>query len=571
MPTKTIRCAAATLTLAGAFVPLADEPAAAAVFTVGAGGDCTNSTLGGAIIGAAFTINGEADEIRLTTALVGFHRELRNFDPSTIGELTIRGGFANCSASAPGPGRTSILGNGSDPVFDVVADGAASVVTFENLFLSAGTAANRALTVDGPAEVSLTDVALNSSRGGLLATSGATVELDPTTEIYANDSANLPGGGISCSGSTIRSGARIYDNQTTSSGGGVSLGAGCSFRATPGSFVYDNEAFWGGGFDVAAGSELVSDPLDPALFWSIQNNVAVREGGGVYVVGGGSAMLRNTLVVFNQAGERGAGLFVDGNSELFMTADHALCPTTLSTCSSLSNNTIYSDVENEEGIALYAGGNSTVGIFQTRVWLNSSATRSGTALLATDFGTRCDLEGIELWNNDTVSLFEARVGAELAAAFVSAARNEFGIGTVIASRGAIADNADIEIFSSALDDHSLFVNITGGTISVDCTLAQTVSGTTTVTRSALGDPGFTSGFSGNLTLQATSPAIDYCDAAAYVPLFGDLRGQMRGQDVPSIPNNLGAYDLGAFEVEGSLLFGDGFESGDTTRWSSTVP
>lgn len=70
------------------------------------------------------------------------------------------------------------------------------------------------------------------------------------------------------------------------------------------------------------------------------------------------------------------------------------------------------------------------------------------------------------------------------------------------------------------------------------------------------DPRFVDEEGGDLRLQPDSPAIDFSD-------FGsggiDLIGVPRGQDLPGVANRFGPRDLGAYEVGGVSLFGDGFE------------
>ena len=67
----------------------------------------------------------------------------------------------------------------------------------------------------------------------------------------------------------------------------------------------------------------------------------------------------------------------------------------------------------------------------------------------------------------------------------------------------------------------------------------------------------------------SSPAIDSCDTFSYTPLDSDFDLDARGFDLVSVPNLLGPFDRGADEVV--PLFANGFESGNTSAWSSTSP
>ena len=94
----------------------------------------------------------------------------------------------------------------------------------------------------------------------------------------------------------------------------------------------------------------------------------------------------------------------------------------------------------------------------------------------------------------------------------------------------------------------------------------------------------------DLRVQSSSPAIDAADNAAVPPDVGDCDYDFvtsepmpmdkdldaRFQDAPTVPDT-GAgtppiVDLGAYEFTvDPRIFEDGFESGNTTAWSSTVP
>ena len=115
-----------------------------------------------------------------------------------------------------------------------------------------------------------------------------------------------------------------------------------------------------------------------------------------------------------------------------------------------------------------------------------------------------------------------------------------------------------------------FVASAGSAIEGDCLLLDTTSGLTSHFSSLVGfDPGFQDAGSGDLHISRSSPAVDSCDNASYVPLDSDYDLETRGYDFSSEPDLLGPFDRGADEVR--PLFADGFASGNTVAWSATVP
>ncbi len=68
--------------------------------------------------------------------------------------------------------------------------------------------------------------------------------------------------------------------------------------------------------------------------------------------------------------------------------------------------------------------------------------------------------------------------------------------------------------------------------------------------------------------------MDYCDTFYYEPTQADADFELRGFDRPENANGSpgvsgGTFDIGYDEVW--PLFADGFESGTTSAWSSSVP
>ena len=552
-----------------ALLTLAATPASGAVFYVGSGADCDTSTLDGAVGAAAFTI-GEDDEIRVTSALGNISRELRNFDPTTIGAITIRGGYADCSGTPNTSGYGVLLGSGSDPVLEIVADGATSRVTLRDMVIS-GLGDGRGVTVTGgDAQLFLEGTRVEYNDGGGIYTSGPVqVDIDRYSEVQNNDSFGDPGGGISCTGSRIVVAGDVVDNHTTSSGGGIYASAGCDVTLEPGARFLFNSAGWGGAVALSNASDMSTGDdthLAPPLF---NGNSAESQGGAIYAVHSSDVTLENTIIQGNSAGQRGGGLYVDNNSDLILYRGPETCPSP--GCTVLSHNELDGSPGFKEGIAVFAGGGSTVGIFQTQIHGSREFDQRGHPIFATDAGTTINLESITLHGNHAQSLLTARHGASIIAAFVTTASNYYYVGGTPfdAAGGVASDGSRLEIYSSIWTDHGDFSVDATSIIRADCLLAESLEGMSTVGRAAFVDPMLINPAGGDLRPQPGSPAVDYCDTALYTPLVRDLEHRVRGWDVPTRPNYAGPYDLGAYER--GLLLADGFESGGTTGWTMTVP
>ena len=70
-----------------------------------------------------------------------------------------------------------------------------------------------------------------------------------------------------------------------------------------------------------------------------------------------------------------------------------------------------------------------------------------------------------------------------------------------------------------------------------------------------------------MALQVGSPAIDAGGSVGC--LATDQRGVVRPIDGDD--DGTATCDIGAFEFQPMVIFADGFESGDTSGWSVTVP
>lgn len=560
------------LALAGVAGILFSVAAGAAQIDVGTGTGCEAATIQGALGIAAFNGAGTADEIRITRTqtYTDVAIEISDWDVANEGALTLSGGWDSCTDTTAS-GRTVLSGDpAAAATVRVRGPNEASVVTLRRLELVNATLG---LLAEGASDVAVESSWIRLNDGGVEVAGGADVELDVATEVVENSGASF-GAGALCTGagSQLVVAGDILDNTATNSGGGIHANTGCVVAFRAGALIEGNQANLGGGLFIAGGARAENLGTGSAGV-DIYSNTAFQEGGGVYMAGTGpQTLLGNARIVSNEAGLRGGGVALIGGARLQLERFNFEQCLTPPRCVKVNENATTSG---DFGSAVYADGGSELRMFQGYLESNNGPGFAGYAIYATGTGTSMLFEGIQIAHNSTVALFRAESGAEITAAFVSAAGNNYEVAdgtTILDSHGGEATGAGavIDLYSSILVDHQPFVTGTGGEIHGDCVLLDTVSGLTGHAGSMVGlDPHFVDVASGDLHLQRSSPAIDSCDAAIYAPIDSDADLDARGYDFTSEPDILGPYDRGFDEVR--PLFADGFESGNTGAWSSAVP
>ncbi|REJ74921.1 MAG: hypothetical protein DWQ36_23235 [Acidobacteria bacterium] len=563
---------AASLTLLGLLIAGA-AAAQPSIWRVGSGMGCNAINLDFALLLARS--NSADDEIRLNANLSGVAMDLGDWDDDQYGELTIRGGFANCAANTPTSTTTlTAQAAGSSPVLDVVLSGNdPATIRLERLILQGAASGVSPLVVANGSNVVIdlvnTDV-LGATSSGIEVLGGARVDLDPLSEVSDSGSLTLDGGGVYCtgSGSEVFLAGDLVLNQGAR-GGGAFLESGCRLYLLDDAFIGANQAVRGGGVAVEGGGSL-ERPISFVNDFGVQisGNSAEIDGGGLWVANGGSAQLWDTWLRGNEAIERGGGIFATGSGSSVIVRRRSTTCFSEPRCSWIEDNQITSDVEDGFGTAVFVDAGADVVVVQTFIEGHAGPPVSRLLYVAGS-GSTLLLEGVQLYANDTQTLFSAEAGASITAAFVSAAGNTWGGGEPSAAIAAFASTR-IDVRSSALADHGIWNDGPGNTIDLDCVIADSLAGATVATASIVADPLFLAPEAGDLRISAASPGVDYCDDSVYAPIADDLALNPRGVDTPGVPNQSGTFDLGAYEV-GSLLFADGFESGDVSAWSSTSP
>jgi hypothetical protein len=314
--------------------------AAPQLFTVGAVDDqfgCTHTSIAAAL--QAAQLNGpELDYIVVTNSAGYAGQALR----ITSQSVEIRGGFSNCGLSADeGQPFALIGGNGIDPLLRIEPAATGEYeVRLENLRLSGGGNPG----VDGGAihlrpgtltfvKLVLSHTELSGNRanrgGGIYAVRGPapdgdyTVLLKPGTRITGNTAAG--GGG----GLNINDGALHVEAHDVRIAGNTAGGAGGGIFVSNGRLIVGNPEQAGPRNDVSGAQ--------------VEGNSAGTIGGGIYLFGASTLMNAQELIVeWNDAATSGGGIAASNGAKLRLVRDSSdglgwLCPRERE-CTRLSQN-----------------------------------------------------------------------------------------------------------------------------------------------------------------------------------------------------------------------------------------
>ena len=108
----------------------------AAIFTVGSDGACTHATITNALVAS---LAPGADVIRIATNQTynNLYIHLTDWSSATVGQVTLAGGYDNCSDTTAGSLTTTIDGQATNPVVEVdIGSQPNSLVVLRNLVLT---------------------------------------------------------------------------------------------------------------------------------------------------------------------------------------------------------------------------------------------------------------------------------------------------------------------------------------------------------------------------------------------------------------------------------------------------
>ncbi|MDA8016137.1 MAG: hypothetical protein MPN21_01715 [Thermoanaerobaculia bacterium] len=544
------------------------------LLTVGTDAACSHSTLQAAL-NTASSAGPENDIVRIAT----HHADASISAEIFAHSVTIEGGYASCSSFVPA-GRTVLDGTGgtAGSVLTIWGGNAEDrhIVILRNLVISGGEddGFGGGIDISGGMGVRLENSIVEdneSTRGGGISTRGgsAAVTLEDFSQVL-NNRAHDVGGGVFCADGYASAFDSAIAFNEAARGGGVAVDQGCSFRLDSGGplrGVFLNTAsIQGGGIYVRGGGELELNGTSAAPA-SVVSNTAASTGGGIWLTDG-TARTRNARIDSNIAGlGGGVGVGVGGSFRMERRPD-GICHAA-DRCSTLSGNVA------DRGGALYV--NSSTGsaeVYQTYVEGNMANLEGSAAYLTVS--ADLSMEGVVLAENQGgESVIKLRGGTEGRLAFVTMTRNQASEAVIVTRDDTFGDADGLEIYSSILWETSTGPLLEpGGTpLSLDCLIVDDSSGLPGDYISVV-PPVFLDALAGDYHLHPSSPAVDYCDTAAYSPKSTDLDLQERGWDHPEIPDQflISWYDIGADELNlAAPIFVDGFETGNTSMWSATVP
>ena len=597
----------------------ATASAPAAVFTVGSPvgpGQCTHGTIQSAITAAEASAG--ADTIRLTRSLT-YEPEANTV--STSQELTIEGGYANCTAAFDGTYTVvSGAGGATEPVFRINGNTGA-LVRLRYLTISggdedgAGKGGGIYFRGDGLLDVSNSNIRQNTAgNGGGIYAEGTGTNAELVIGANVNVSSNIArynGGGIVADQiemTMLTADSAIFFNEaqglggTGGRGGGVYVySADLSSYATIGSgsslgAIFGNRALYGGGVAVGGSTsgggrtavlDVYATAADrPAV---LSGNTASVAGGAIYVrsedsVSSGNVFARAHLFnasLQNNSAPQGAAVQVQGSDTIVLvetfaefTFNYGAWPGAAAPCSAdaacgrIVNNTAEdSGGQLTQGAILNAENDTSVRLGSPGRGIFLQGNRGG-RLIASSSGD--GYSPVELRNalvtGNTVSqqLIRSSGGDVLGLSDTTLTGNLVSGGSILA-----ANDMDVQLQRSILWQPGVpLLSRSGGTLSTGSLDASDNTSVGGPSAAGTYEPRFIDPGRGDYRLKASSGAVDSAPTSG----GADAYARPRDVDLPIKPNYQGPRDIGAFErqsLQPIVLNGD-LDFSDQRYWTSTA-
>lgn len=483
-------------------------------------------------------------------------------------DVEIHGDVASCGSNVSVGQATLRAASGSRPL--AILSGGAGTVRLRHLFVT---------TNNG---------SYNGDGGGIWfagASPSSRLELFDT-RVNAN-TAFADGGGIFVSQGTLllSTGAQVGLN-AANRGGGVAAFNGAVVELH-GASVLTNTALLDGGGIYAPDAQVLIDNLSSQTTTSVGSNIAGGDGGGLYLGGDHddtiSGLAAAPAAVNSNQAQRGAGLFIDGSrvhltygkvqfnaawgdgGGVYLTGYGTLSSAVFGEPPTLGGLPLLERNSAGEGAAIYVADGGVV-LSSGRIRDHQAGSGGAVTMAVVGEGSLL-LHGVVAESNAAPALFGVDDSAELQLEHCTITGNT--VSGLVRWRGS---DSHVNLISTVLDEtEPLFASFeTPATPpSLGCVVSHygspfsSLPPGTSLTSTTIADPQLVAP-PADVHLRYTSPAIDRCPAYPWY----DLDGEPRSIDDPYHANVLGTGDAGADEA--SVLFVDGYESGNLTRWSGAA-
>ncbi|MBK6726439.1 MAG: hypothetical protein IPG63_04125 [Xanthomonadales bacterium] len=588
-------------------------PLQAHTYAVGVGVGCTHATVQAALDTAVAVASAEPHLIKLSAGSIAVANGLLLHNP--VADITIQGGYAGCDGVQGPSARTTLdaTGGSDGTLLDIRYFGSPNsrIIRLARLDITGGTgetgpfssSEGAGLELRGNLQVFLeqgTRVQANRAvrAAGILMQGGpgtVTLNLREGSSVSSNI-ADSDGGGIWCInlGLVHISNGTIEFNEAGRDGGGIWLGHQCGLRVggplTPASHLnlFSNNlagtqqngrggaVFYQSALDLAHPYDVDIEGVaaSPVLFIGNQtlgafSGLGIGHGGGaLYLEGNGAARqpvrVHNALFANNSAQSAGSAISVARAVDLTLSGSP-------SRCDGMFGFGLCNAISGGDSDALYIDDLRTADPAQAplvRVSRTRFAGNAGHAVIQSytlsNAADHLEIDSSIFDGNDTRYVFDITGSLDLHYSTI--------IGNTLAAPGGGGLPAVMLMYAAPGQSHS--AELSGSLIwqpgsdvfrSYGDGIEQALHNGCLLAHSSLGiqNPGGVRTDNPQLDVDFTpgsvSPALDVCHSFPALPAL-DAYGGARPIDQPTIPNALGAHDLGA--VERSLpaaIFSNGFE------------
>lgn len=502
--------------------------------------------------------SGDSEVIRIASNKVYF--ENVNIDDKS---LSLAGGYADCLAAQSNNvdlSKAVVDGGGGGAVVLVSGNSQVRSVGISHMLIGNGSSG---LMTTADVQLNVNDVTLiNNENTGAFIFAGDNNVIFEDVVVTSND-----GSGVVCQGQNntinIKGNSSISNNDTSGSGGGLSISGGCTANLHAPTKIENNTAeSHGGGINVAGGSLVNLNGIVISGNEADSAGNASGSGGAVSVSDEFSIVNAINSKFINNTAQTGGAIFASESSQFTSYAANTL----VNPCVAAGSCTEYSGNSSAGvGGVFAASRDAQITVLHANIKRNVLVLDNGLVAFAA-LGGSVLIEGSMIVQNGAedfpaTNLFyvngSANDPSRISLNHVTIADNEISESVVYNSGGTLALN-------SSIIQEEVDVSKTNNASSHDikCAIVHETDsfnsgGTVTVDDPEFRTPG------ADYRIKPSSPAIDYCYAIEplTVGLDYDIDLESRNYNDPNVGNLHGAYDIGADEYrwDNDLIFMHDFE------------